>query len=248
MADFDVVLVSGEFDRTLSERDPRMSASRTRIVASGTPFLDRAELEAASGHDYRARLGLPEDTRVVLVAPSWSGLRAFDERGLDWLSDVIAEVSATPSCSVVVKLHAASLAGLIGGPVDWRARLERLSASRSVMVDDHVDDRPALTHADLLVTDISSRAFAMMLLDKPVLLYWPVKLSRDAWDDRRSALLEQGARVTTTRAELRGALDEPWVWGDRAAVADACFANPASATDAVVAHLLAELDAAAPSA
>lgn len=245
MADFDLVLVSGEFDRRLSERDSRTGASRTRIVASGTPFLDRAELEAARGSDYRARLGLPEGTRLVLVAPSWSGLKAFEERGLDWLSDVLAQVSATPSCSVVVKLHAASLAGFIGGRVDWRERLERVSAPPLVIVDDHIDDRPALMHADLLVTDISSRAFAMMLLDKPVLLHWPAKLSRDDWDDRRSTLLQQGALVTTTKQELRAALDGPWGWGDRAAVANFCFANPSSATEAAVAQILAELDAAA---
>ncbi len=243
MADFDVVFVSGPFDRSLSEGDPRIAASGTRIVEAGTPFFDLAHLEAARNNDYRARLGLPRDTRLVLVAPSWFGLRAFHDRGLDWLSDVLAELSVTASCSVVLKLHAASLAGFIGGRADWRERLECLATPSGVSVDHDVDDRPALTHADLLVTDISSRAFAMMLLDKPVLLHWPVPLSRDSWDDRRSELLQRGGLVTTTRSELRAALDQPWVWGDRSTVANACFANPTSATSVVVAHIRKEATA-----
>jgi CDP-glycerol glycerophosphotransferase (TagB/SpsB family) len=54
----------------------------------------------------------------------------------------------------------------MSGGVDGAAARRRVAPR--LAVDHDIDDIPALEHADVLITDTSSRAFNFMVLDKPV--------------------------------------------------------------------------------
>ena len=243
--DFDAVLVSGETDRALLKGFLDQYPAPTRVSAVGTPFFDDWPRAADSPAAYCARLGLDEGRRTLLVAPSWVGLRWFQELGCDWLAEVVQSLRGL-DLNIVVKLHACSFNWHMAGGVAWKSRLESLKASSGAMIDFDIDDRPALAQADLLITDISSRAFNFMLLGKPVLLYWPFMDPRDPWDEERLAMLRHGSKVAATPDELRALLKGAWTGGGGRRIAQGYFSNPGSATSAVLAWLKAELQGSHP--
>jgi CDP-glycerol glycerophosphotransferase (TagB/SpsB family) len=78
----------------------------------------------------------------------------------------------------------------------------RAHAGERIRVDDDVDDISALRHADLLITDISSRAFNFMLLDKPVVAFCPDEVFVDRLDRERVEPIRQGAHLARSAGEV----------------------------------------------
>ncbi len=241
--DFDLALVAGEHDREVLSAAASERAT-TRIIASGQPFLDRLGESAIGRADYLGDLGLDPRLPTVLFAPSWSGLRELPERGVPYWNAVV-EALLRLDANVIVKLHDCSYHPSMAGGIDWRAKLAAVAASR-LAIDGAVDDVPALEHVDVLVTDVSSRAFNFMLLDKPVVLWHPTEHSAGPWERRREQLLRRGSLVARSIDEVSGlvsgALAGTRSAPDARAVSAACFANAGRATAAVVDCLRAEVE------
>ena len=123
--------------------------------------------------------------------------------------------------------------------MDWQRRLEDIGKHGSnIQMDDDFDDIPALKYADILITDISSRAFNFMLLDKPVILYFPIEVGIDNWDRARLDLMQQGCYVSKTPSDIREALDKinslEIMGQKRYQVSRQCFTNYGKATKEVI--------------
>jgi hypothetical protein len=128
--------------------------------------------------------------------------------------------------------------------IDWRSKLDAVAVPR-LGVDHDIDDTPALEHADVLVTDTSSRAFNFMLLDKPVVLWCP-PMRGGRWERQREELLQRGSLVAGSLAEV-SALVAAALSGSRSApecraVAASCFSNVGEATAAVVDCIRSDLE------
>lgn len=211
-----------------------------RMLATGLPFLDRVNKLAASKMAYGCRLNLNPARPTVLIAPHWRNLDA------DYFNQVIG-VLLNLEVNLVVKLHAVSHYKQMVGDVDWPAKLAAIEKAGGVAVDRADDDLPALAHADLLVTTLSSsRAFVGMLLDKPVILYPGREKETDRIQLKRHRLMRRGAyaadSVETVRSYIssgRWRRENP----ERAKVAEVCCDNFGTATDAVVRVIRAALKA-----
>ena len=239
--DFDLVLVSGEADLELLRRVCPEEFVAEKVVATGQPYLDRLYARGDSRAAYLRGLGLDDREPVVLVAPSWRGAQAIDERQPRSFDALIAALGRL-DVQTIIKMHACSFNKAMVRGEDWEARV-RAHAQDRVRVDNDIDDISALRHADLLITDISSRAFNFMLLDKPVVAFCPDEVFVDPLDRERIELIRRGAYLARSVAEVEAVL-EPALRGraladpERAQVGRYCFANPGGATDAVVAQLL----------
>ena len=258
--DFDLALVPGEHDREvlaeavaagLGSRRRGIGGGRgARIVASGQPFLDRLGERAAERESYLAALGLDRARPIVLFAPSWSGLRGLPGRGVPYWDEVVASLQGL-GANVVIKLHDCSYRPSMAGGVDWTAKLAAVAAPR-LAIDRDIDDVPALEHADVLVTDVSSRAFNFMLLGKPVVLWCASRAPVGDWDRERETLMRRGSLVAESIGDVTrlvsGALARDLRADDAGAVSAKCFSNAGSATSVVVDLLRAELDLPATSA
>jgi hypothetical protein len=242
--DFDLVLVNGEADRASICRHAPAHGVAGKVVAAGLPHMDRLENCAETRERYCARIGIPPERKVALVGPSWRGLQAIQARQPGYFDQVIAALQDL-DWEVLIKMHACSFNPAMVGGDDWAARVAGYLRPR-VHVDTDVDDVPALVHADLLITDISSRAFDFMLLDKPVIAVVPEGLFCDEFDAERIDLLKQGAHVIESPADLGRAVAEAQMREGitrpaRRELAHALFANRGRATSAVVDHLLRQL-------
>ncbi len=244
--DFDLVLVNGEADYELLAGCCAPEFVRDRVAVAGLPYLDRLRTCPEDRETYLRRIGLARDRRVALVAPSWRGLAAIQARDADYLDEIIAALCYL-DWQVVIKLHACSFNKAMAHGEDWAARLIRYPRA-GVRVDGNIDDVPAFLHSDLLITDISSRAFDFMLLDKPVITVFPEDLFEDALDRERIKLISEGILHARSPAELKSMIPralnsaEKRPHGSRR-LAERFFANHGRATEVVTAHLLREADA-----
>jgi hypothetical protein len=216
------------------------------VVVAGFPYLDRLESCPETRDAYLRRIGLASGGKVALVAPSWRGLQAIQARQSDYLDEIIA-VLRQFDLQVILKLHACSFNKAMARGEDWAARLCRYPR-QNVRIDDNIDDVPALLHADLLITDISSRAFDFMLLDKPVIAVFPDDLFTDRLDRERIAFLRQATLSARCPAEIEAMIAQSLNGrgpsaGDCHRLARRFFANPGRATEVVVANLLRQSNA-----
>ena len=231
--DFDLVLVNGEFDARRVRAVLAARGHENRVAAAGFPFLDRLMDPQGLRSDYVARLGLDASRPIVLVAPHWTVLRRVARRPC-YLDEILQHLS-TLDVNVVLKLHACSFNERMGGPVDWHSTVAAIEASGVARVDRYVDDTLAIAHCDALITDMSSRAFAGMTLGKPVVLYEPSGTkSVPEGDEPRQRLLEQGATVAATPAEVADIIERArrsgWTNPAGLAVARECYAYQGQAT------------------
>jgi hypothetical protein len=239
--DFDLVLVNGEADLDLLRRFCPGDFIDKKVIAAGLPYLDRLYAHVESHDVYLRRLGLEADEPVVLVAPSWRGLEAIEARQPGYFDTLIAALEKL-NVQILIKMHACSFNKVMVRGEDWVKRM-RCYAQRRIGIDYEVDDIPALQHAHVLITDISSRAFNFMLLDKPVVVVCPDDVFAEPLDRERIELMRQGAYLARSVAEVKTILAH-WRHGHdegssaRERLAQYCFANPGRATEVVVAHLL----------
>jgi hypothetical protein len=242
--DFDLVLVNGEADRDLLHRFATEKFVTEKVIAAGLPYLDRLQTCPESREAYLRRIGIAPNKRIALIGPSWRGLQAIEAREPGYFDEIIVGLVEL-DWQVLIKMHACSFNKAMAQGEDWAERLCRY-AQPSIHIDYDVDDVPAFLHADILITDISSRAFDFMLLDKPVVAVFPDNFFTDDLDRERIQLLRQGALLIHSTAELKSAITQEMnqrdpLRAERRDLARRCFANPGRATEAVVEHLLRQV-------
>ncbi|MEQ1896689.1 MAG: CDP-glycerol glycerophosphotransferase family protein [Vicinamibacterales bacterium] len=239
IADFDAVLVNGEYDAREARRVLGQGSGRTRLFVAGFPYLDELEHPAESRATYVTRLGLDPNRPTILFAPHWEALRIV-RRTPCYVNEVVAAL-ASLDVNVVLKLHACSLNRAMGGPVDWAAEAASLETTGVLRVDRDLDDVPALRHTDLMITDVSSRSFVFMMLGKPVVLYSPLSGRWDRVSRDRRQLMEQGSVVAADAAEIPALVADAerrgWTNPSGLSVGRECYAYQGRATERVVAIL-----------
>jgi hypothetical protein len=244
MFDFDLVLVSGEADRDLLRRFGTANFAAEKVIAAGLPYLDRLQTCAESREAYLRRMGILASKKVALIGPSWRGLQLIEAREPGYFDQVIAVLKEI-DWQVLIKMHICSFNKAMAQGEDWAERLCRYAQS-NIHIDYDVDDVPAFLYSDILITDISSRAFDFMLLDKPVITVFPDNLFTDDLDRERIRLLRQGAFFIHSAAELKSIITQrlnecDLLRTERQRLVRGLFANPGRATEVVVEHLLRQL-------
>jgi hypothetical protein len=228
LQDFDMVLVSGQYDDQLAKNFCRCRDMKTRVVQGGFPFLDGLDAPSLTRELYFKRLGLDPGKGTVMIAPSWRGLTLAPGKGAAYMDDVISSLKGL-AYNIVLKPHACSLNRIMADKVDWRNKLARLSQEGAVRVDMDQDDRPAIKFSDVLITDISSRAFVFMLLGKPAIHYFPGKVALDSLDAQRLELLRRGCLMASRPGDipdlLRALGTSEYRNPQAAEVASLCFSN-----------------------
>ena len=242
---FDLILVNGDADLDLLRHVCPGNFVDQKVIAAGLPYLDRLYTQVTSREVYFGHMGLKAQKPVVLVAPSWRGLEALEVRQPGYFDALISAVIKL-NVQVIIKMHACSLNKVMAQGKDWAKQINR-HVQPLVGVDYDVDDVPALQHADVLITDISSRAFNFMLLDKPVVVICPDEVFGDQLDRERINLMSQAAylarSVEEVETRLAQALDKRNVSNAaRVRIAHYCFANPGHAAEIVAAHLLKQMN------
>jgi len=242
MADFHRTLVAGSFDVESVRHHPRVQRYLERIQPAGFPFLDQLAEPPVARDAYIAKLGLDRSLPIVLFAPHWTALR--NEGARAYVEEVVTALEALP-VNRVLKLHTCSLYPSMAGGIEWAPILARLARERRVHVDHAVEDLSALAHADVLVTDYSSRAFVFMAMEKPLVLMSPRQPDAVEEVQERMALMRSASALARSGEELVARTVE--ALGTRAPhpaareVGHRCYANFGRASGPVVAALMQEL-------
>jgi len=238
---FDKAIVSGSYDLRLIEKYRGRHRKGFEAVVGGFPFIDALATPALSKMVYYQKLGLDLDKPTILIGPNWGGLRLAQNRGTFYLEEVLKALGNIHA-NLLLKLHSCSYNTFMAGGVDWAGKIKRLVSQGLVRVDPDLDDKNSMAHSDILITDMSSRAFIFMLLEKPVIQYFPVSGSWDQWEGPRQELIKKGALVAKTAADIpklllqaqRGGFHRPHA----RKIADDCIARFGHATDFVADRLL----------
>lgn len=242
MADFDLTLVAGAFDLDSVRQLPQVQPYLERLQPIGFPFLDRLAKPPLARDAYIAKLGLDPSLPIVLFAPHWTALR--NEGAPAYVEEVVTALETLP-INRVLKLHSCSLYPSMSGGINWASILCELSRNGRVRIDDAVEDLSALAHADLLITDYSSRSFVFMAMEKPLVLMSPRQpdVVEEAHD--RMALMRGASALARSGDELVArtldALATRTPQPTAPAVGERCYSNFGRATGPVVAALVAEL-------
>ena len=199
--DFDRVVPNGEYDLRLIKQYRSKKMEDFEAVAGGCPFLDSIAAPTRSRAEHLQRLGLDPEKKTVLIAPSWSGLIKCKSSGVSYFEDVV-KVLQPLNLNLLVKPHVCSFNAIMAGGVDWNAILTQLESSGLARVDRDIDDRPSLSHADLLITDTSSRAFSFMMQNKPVITYYPASRPLPELERTRQVFLNRGSMVAETPDDI----------------------------------------------
>jgi len=239
--DFNKVIANGEYDLRLIEKHRDKDRNGFHVVVGGCPFLDKLANPAASRKVYFQRLGLDPDRPTVLLAPNWSWLVQCSTAGMGYMEDIISALSDL-RINLIVKLHACSYNPIMARGVNWRYKLEDLKSKGAIHVDMNVDDRDALVHSDILVTDSSSRAFNFMMLKKPIIQFHPITKPLDEFEIAREDMLRRGALVAETPGQIPNLiwqiLKNGWRLQDAQKIASDCIAHFGSATNFVAEQMI----------
>jgi CDP-glycerol glycerophosphotransferase (TagB/SpsB family) len=197
--------------------------------------------------EYLRALGLDVGRKTVLYGPHWSLLgRTATRRAARLVADVVRTLASLGQ-NVIVKPHRFSYTSVGGGGGDL-ARVFASLVADNVAIDPRVDDIPALAHADILVTDRSSRALSASLLGKPVIVF-PVPSGTGTGADPDlpdfwgllAPIVQVAADLPGLRARVREAAADSGVRGDeRRRVASRFFSHYGEATGEAV-RVLTEL-------
>jgi hypothetical protein len=242
--DFDFALVFGQFDETEFDRLQPTRRLPLRTYAVGCPLQDRLLRPLVSRERYCGELGLDAGKKTVLFAPHWSQPHVFGRDPAAGFVEGVREVMDL-DVNVVVKPHQMALASRTRQARGWREALphvRRLGAA----IDPDIEDTYALLYADVLVSDISTRLFNFMLLDKPAVVYSPPFEVTTPQERVRQALLARACLWARDAREVKDLvcrlLDNPALLGaERRRIAESCFSHLGSATAQTLSVLRAEL-------
>lgn len=202
IADFDIVLLNGDYDYNLIKHYYKNNTASFQAHPIGFPFLDRIKLLDENPANYLGKLSHRRKKMNVLVAPSWSGLNLLENNGRDYLDEIVATLSGM-DVNTIVKMHACSYNKIMAGGVDWKKHLAKYEKYENLKIDYDVDDIPAIKYCDVLITDISSRSFNFLLLEKPVIYYFPTSATRENGDISRIELVKKSAVSATSPENIR---------------------------------------------
>lgn len=128
----------------------------------GSPRLDALVRNTADIRmRIRARLGLEDDDRVVLIAPTWRGGVSTHGLDADSLIEQLTAVAAIPGIQVFYRAHRLT-EKLVAG-LDLPVRV----------VPQEIDTNDLLAAVDHLVSDYSSIVFDFLVTGKPITLFVP---------------------------------------------------------------------------
>jgi hypothetical protein len=243
--DFDLILVNGNYDLDLIDRFLPNGKANLKLISIGFPYLDRFENLVVTRQMYEQRLGLDANRKIVLFAPSWRGLELIHRRREEYFDQVIS-ILMELNVNIVIKLHACSFNKVMVGGMDWQQKLSKLSNFSGIHIDYDIDDIPALALSDILITDISSRAFTFMLLDKPLIQLVPLDVFKDKLDEDRIHLMKQCSFVAAEPKDIRDIFnrlnDQAPMRAKRLQVSRQCFANHSKATEEFIKLLHKEVE------
>ena len=205
--DFHKVIPNGEYDLRLIKQYRDKNLHDFEAVVGGCPFLDSIAAPSRSRTTHLQRLGLDPGKKTVLIAPSWSGLIKCESGGASYIEDVV-KVLQPLQLNLLVKPHVCSFNAVMSGGVDWHTILMHLESQGLVRVDRDIDDRTSLSHADILITDTSSRALSFMMLGKPLIIYYPVSKPLSGLEKHRQEMLERGSMAAESLDDIRGYVEQ----------------------------------------
>lgn len=234
---FDLVLLNGGYDYELLRSYFQDKQTLKKLITTGFPFLDRLSSLNVSKEFYCQRLSLNENKKNILVAPSWRGLNHYQTACINWMEDVLTTLSEL-DVNTIIKLHACSFHREMSQSFDWDKALIKLQKRFSFQIDKDIDDIPALKFSDCLITDISSRAFNFMLLDKPIILYLPIEIEEDCWSKMRMEPMRHGSYIATKPQEILECFTQfnhnDMMKKEREEIAKLCFSHRGNATNEVI--------------
>lgn len=230
--DFDLLLTGGAHDAALVRSVGAQRGVDVETAAVGIPFLDRLADAGPSRAAYLESLSLDPRRKTLLFAPHWGPGSTAQAMSADHFAQCLA-ILADSGFNVVFKPHAWSYSSARPQVDDWERTIRRYP---SIGIDRSHDDLPALHHADILVTDGSSRAFNFMLLDRPVILIFQPTF-RERVDVDRARLMQRAALVANDPSELGDLLrqadaDPAGLSDERRRVVSEAFVNYGCATEA----------------
>lgn len=140
------------------------------VIEEGDPRTDRSRLSEAERERVRDRVRSDgaqwrEGERLVLLAPTWSGLSFDDPRDdTQELADDVRELQSLlpPGHRVLLKVHQQVYATAAEHP-----------ALRELLVPNDIPTNEVLSVADVLVTDYSSIFFDFLPTGRPILVFTP---------------------------------------------------------------------------
>ncbi len=155
---YDIVISTGEYCREYIERVQAIrKTSKKEIVPLGLPYVDSlyATLSEYKGSENQA------DVKTILVAPSWGNKGCLNNYGTGFIKELTAQ-----GYKVIVRLHPHSYINEPQNVTQWKAEL----ASTGVVWDEDMYSTPAMSQADLMISDTSSVRFDFAFLYlKPVI-------------------------------------------------------------------------------
>jgi CDP-glycerol glycerophosphotransferase (TagB/SpsB family) len=204
---FGALTCCSDFEATLWARAYRLPPER--IWITGVPRNDQL---FARNPGVLARLGIPEDRRVILFAPTYRETGALADYlpvpGLD--GQALISLLERHNAVMLVRPHY----------YEWpaaTATVARLGSDRFATADEHQvsDVNELLPFVDLLITDYSSIYFDYLLLDRPIIFSCH---DRESYERERGFMVDYDANTpgdkVTTGGELLASLDQALNGGD----------------------------------
>ena len=108
VANFDMVMVNGEFDYKMIQQNATGGAIDAKLYNIGFPFLDRLQKLPENKKAYLGNMFPTNNRMTVLFAPSWSGLTLLPNNGINYVRDTVSLLQSM-NVNTVLKLHALSL-------------------------------------------------------------------------------------------------------------------------------------------
>ena len=237
---YDHCFMLGPYMRRAFEQREILPAGDSRAALIGFPKTDRLVDGTLDRDAILRELRFSGRRPVVLYAPTGAHGNSLETCG----EELLERLAAVDGYDVIVKPHDHPKAA-----IDWYQRLARFESDHLRLLRT-ADTIPALSVADLLISDASSIANEYLLLDRPIVfLDVPELLAAAAAEDDRLDLATWGRKGGVVAAGPAAAVDavvaalaDPLAQSHtRRAIARDLFYNPGTATQAAVRWLRAEL-------
>lgn len=183
---YDAVLLSGEYNVDLLRRLEKVrNLPEKEIAMVGQPFMD------ALVERIKATPRMENDTRVVLLAPSWGENSIFNRLGERFIEQLVAT-----GYKIIIRPHPQSYVSEVKLIEELT---EKFPDGPMLSWNRDSDNFNVLNEADILISDFSSVMYEFALaFDKP-LIYTDVDYDRSIYD---AALVEEDPWILTNLYRL----------------------------------------------